>query len=272
MPLFFGFDISLAPAHPSLRVRAEVDNIQEQREVTERPLFVLPKDDPLLREKDARVLQDLKKPILLPLLNFYALIPFANANANQLLNGDIEDEAEPLLALNADEQVNGVCNLFNTTNAEPSWQVDTLKVMFTSCGIKRREAGADLTKVNLIRRLERVWFNEAAENEYEPTPFGRNVRGYWFPIFKEIIYSFLFVFGTIFIVQFLYEMSESYHHEWNCVSRREFYSMKCYAAKKCRTFFEETNYNMVYTALIGMGAAATRIATKHQQQFNKYFQ
>jgi hypothetical protein len=263
--------ISMDTLKPVRLLHKSILQKQQEREDENLPTFVMPNADPDYDSLNEKVHRELDEAIKIPFLGFLFKKSVLNPPESVAEWEEPNDEFVISDSDDADDFEQDDCNLFTFSNTEPCWTKDDLTSMFAECGIKRRDAGNEMTKRNLIRRLKRVYFNLAEKNEYEPTFWGINSYEFWTPILKEILYSFLFVFGTMYLVQVLYEFTEMYHYDWNCSSRTEFYSMRCYAVKKCRSFFEETNYNMVYTCLIGLGASATRIATKHHQQFNKYF-
>jgi len=150
--------------------------------------------------------------------------------------------------------------------------IPTNTTILRNAGVRTREGGVALNVGGLRRRLRQVWENRACPKYFEPSPTGINRREYWLPIVKEFVTGVLIVIGTILLSRYLYILAEYYHSKWNCVEYGNFYSMWCYTAKKSRAYLEELNYNMVYTALIGCGAFASKIIIAYQKQFNKYFQ
>jgi hypothetical protein len=150
--------------------------------------------------------------------------------------------------------------------------VSTSTVILRRAGVRTREGGVGLTVGGLRRRLRQVWEDKAVPKYFEPSAAGINMREYWLPIVLELIQGALIIAGTIVLSRYLYIWAEYYHEKWDCVSYAQFYSMWCFTAKKSRAYLEDLNYNMVYTALIGCGAFASKILMTYQKQFNKYFQ
>ena len=150
--------------------------------------------------------------------------------------------------------------------------VSTNTTILRNAGVRTRQGGISLNVGGLRRRIRQVWENRANPNYFEPSIAGINRREYWLPIVKELITGVCMVFGTILLTRQLYVWAEHYHAQWECVDYGNFYSMWCYAVKKSRTYLEELNYNMVYTALIGVGAFVSKILFAYQKQFNKYFE
>jgi hypothetical protein len=74
--------------------------------------------------------------------------------------------------------------------------------------------------------------------------------------------------GMLFIVasRILYLLCEYLHNRLECSNVFNFYSMWCYAIKKCRSFLEEHNYDIAYTTLTTVGAYVifVLITTKDQ--------
>ena len=62
--------------------------------------------------------------------------------------------------------------------------------------------------------------------------------------------------GMLFIVasRILYLLCEYLHNKLQCSSVFNFYSMWCYGIKKCRSFLENHNYDIAYTAFTTVGA------------------
>jgi len=62
--------------------------------------------------------------------------------------------------------------------------------------------------------------------------------------------------GTLFVVasRILYLLCEYLHNRLECSSIFNFYSGWCYAIKKCRSFLENHNYDIAYTAFTTVGA------------------
>ncbi len=150
--------------------------------------------------------------------------------------------------------------------------VPTNTTILRRAGVRTREGGVALNVGGLRRRLRQVWENKAVAKYFEPSPAGINKREYWLPIVLELIQGACIIIGTILLSRYLYIWAEYYHEKWDCVAYGNFYSMWCFTAKKSRAYLEDLNYNMVYTALIGCGAFASKLLMTYQKQFNKYFQ
>ncbi len=150
--------------------------------------------------------------------------------------------------------------------------VSNSTIILRNAGVRTRDGGVALGKEGLSRRIKTVWENRGRVNWFEPTPTGINRREWWLPMFKEFFTGVAMVVGTILLSRYLYIWAEHYHAKWDCVSYGNFYSMWCYTAKKSRAYLEDMNYNMVYTALIGCGAFASKLLMSYQRQFNKVFQ
>ncbi len=150
--------------------------------------------------------------------------------------------------------------------------VSNSTIILRNAGVRTREGGVALNVGGLRRRLRQVWENKAVAKYFEPSPAGINKREYWLPIVLELIQGALIIIGTILLSRYLYIWAEYYHERWDCVTYGNFYSLWCYTAKKSRAYLEDLNYNMVYTALIGCGAFASKLLMTYQRQFNRYFQ
>ena len=178
---------------------------------------------------------------------------------------------EPELTLPDEEDDDG--NRVPSDDAELyNLDVPTSTLLLRNAGVRTREGGVALNVGGLRRRIRQVWENKAVPKYFEPSPAGINKWEYWLPIVRELVQGVLIVVGTILLSRYLYIQAEYYHDKWNCVEYGNFYSMWCYTAKKSRAYLEDLNYNMVYTALIGCGAFASKILMTYQKQFNKYFQ
>ncbi len=143
------------------------------------------------------------------------------------------------------------------------WNNAELAALLRKAGVRTRNAGHALPSLGLLLRLRQCIENTACETVYEPTALGRNKRDYWLPIFKELVHGAFICFITIVVVHCLYYWSEELHHRCRCVKISEFYSLKCYVLKKCRSYLEEMSYNLVYTVLCGLGLAMANTARKY---------
>ena len=173
---------------------------------------------------------------------------------------------EDLLVLpdgNNEEEV----NIYQTN----MWNVAEIAAILRNGGVRDRNAGRALPLAGLLLRLRQVMEDTALVSAYEPSPFGKNKREYWFPIFREMFVGIAITILTVVVVQWLYIWSEHLHHEYNCVQTSEFYSLKCFVLKKSRAYLEEMNYNMVYTAICGLGLAAANTMRKYQSAVNKHW-
>ena len=151
------------------------------------------------------------------------------------------------------------------------WNVAEIAAILRNGGVRDRNAGRALPLAGLLLRLRQVMENTAPETSYEPTPFSRNKREYWFPVIREMCVGIFITILTITVVQYLYIWSEYLHQHYNCVQTSEFYSLKCFVVKKSRSYLEEMNYNMVYTAICGLGLAAANALRKYQNAVNKHW-
>tara|TARA_R110000803_G_scaffold1094_5_gene3725 strand:+ start:169 stop:960 length:792 start_codon:yes stop_codon:yes gene_type:complete len=167
-------------------------------------------------------------------------------------------ENADLIVVPDDSDASNEVNLYNAN----MWNVAPLATILRSAGVKTRSAGHALSLLGLLLRLRHVMDDTAPESAYDPTCFGRNKWEYWYPILKEIFVLFIITTLTVIGVQFLYVWSEHFHHTYECVKTSEFFSAKCYVLKKCRSYLEEMNYNLVYTVICGIGLAIANILRK----------
>jgi len=189
-----------------------------------------------------------------------------------LLEGENDDrrimENSDIIVLPDGKDASEIVNLYDAN----MWNNATLAAILRSAGVRSRTAGHALTSLGLLLRLRQVMEDTAPESAYEPTSFGRNKWEYWFPILREMVVGIVITILTIVGVQFLYGWSEEFHHQYECVKTSEFYSLKCYVLKKCRSYLEEMNYNLVYTCMCGLGLAAANTLRKYQNAATKPFQ
>jgi len=162
------------------------------------------------------------------------------------------------------EEVNAVA-VYNLDNSPST-------IILRNAGVRTRQGGLALEKEGLQRRIKAVWENKGKIEWFEPSPTGINRREWYLPMITEIVTGVLMVVGTILLSRILYIWAEHYHAKWDCVHYGNFYSIWCYSAKKSRAYLEDMNYNMVYTALIGCGAFASKLLMSYQKQLNKVFQ
>lgn len=152
------------------------------------------------------------------------------------------------------------------------WNNATLAALLRNANVRSRNAGHALTALGLILRLRQVIEDTAPETAYEPTAFGRNKYEYWSPIVREMVVGISITIMTIFTVQYLYGWSEDLHQAYECSKIINFYSLHCYVFKKCRSYLEEMNYNLVYTVICGLGLAAANTLRKYQNAATRPFQ
>lgn len=144
-------------------------------------------------------------------------------------------------------------------------------ILLKDNGVKIRCAGRELTKVMLNNRVKEFVNGTLPLSYYQPSPFGKNWREYWLPILIETVYSIIIIVGTIVGTIVLYQLCEHFHHEWECQSLVNIFSVHCYVAKKSRSYLETYAYDIVYTTIVGVGVALVRIFMKMRGKVESHF-
>jgi hypothetical protein len=191
------------------------------------------------------------------------------------LNYDVTEQLHREIA-NLNEELslqgNSQFTIDNITEAS-SWTAPQLQAFLDGFGIKTQHKGSSLGKEVLTARLLKLRNNTLTNNDFLPTPFGRNYINYWLPFIKESIIGAVVIVFVFIGVAMLYKLAEHYHSHYKCdyVFSFNMYSLPCFASKKARAFLEEQQYNMVYTVLIAVTLAVCNAMRRINKRVSGFF-
>ena len=177
---------------------------------------------------------------------------------------------DPIVAL--EQAVERANNTRAKTGAESITKQNKLKTetytasqltsLCRDAGILTQLSGKPLSIAEMMGRLKMVT-NSTADNEiFNPSAFGANWKGYWYPYFNSIGYT---IFTTscaligIFIANVFINLI---HSNRNCNSFFHFLQAECYIVKKARQNLEELNYYILYTAFCAISVSALGLMAK----------
>ena len=128
-----------------------------------------------------------------------------------------------------------------------------------------------LDKRVLMKRCELLKSYKLPIAYIVPKPFNENAVEFWLPLLTELMWSLFIIVGSILSSLVCYHYAEVLHSRNDCANifTTNMYSLQCFVAKKARSYFENLNYNIVYTTMIGIGVATARIFGKAESSLKK---
>ena len=129
-----------------------------------------------------------------------------NENRRLMNEGKRVAEKTLLMILPEDATETEPENYYN----ENMWNNAPLAGCLRSSGIKTRGAGHNLTGQGLLLRLRQVMEGTAPDDAFELNWYGENKKEFYLPIASDFLTTFALVFGTIYVVHYLYGFCEQY--------------------------------------------------------------
>ena len=119
--------------------------------------------------------------------------------------------------------------------------------------------GPNPIKPSLLKvRLLHLMHGKYGNDWFEPTPFGRNWRGYWMPLVLALVQCFMISFVTVGVTYAAYTLGEHWHHAYRCDKIWNWMNPQCQVADFVRTNAKQWVYKWYYQvgSVIAMRAGA----------------
>ena len=137
---------------------------------------------------------------------------------------------------------------FDAELAELTLTPGEVRSLCAQRGMRTRDAtnGGPISIATLKTRLLHAQHGRSGADWFEPSPFGRNKRGYWMPLVLALVQCVAVSCITIGVTYAAYGVGEHYHRRFNCDRIWNWMNPQCQVADFVRTNAKQWVYKWYY--------------------------